>query len=188
MSQDAVSAEEFRALKATMDRLRKYGLQNVASDAAGAEMPGAMADSSKRLRDDSVASFDMAFDDESWDLPCGGVLTGSSAIGGQQVISPKVLSSQTVELPPGVSSIKEWGKTLCELPAVARQKLSYEALAQDESQTDYLLWILKQGASKGPRVADLANYLQAIKFTEKCNGLATGPPYPGSNVVRKFAS
>lgn len=74
-----------------MDRLKKYGLQNVASEAAGAEMPGAMADSSKRLRDDSIASFDMAFDDEPWDLPCGGVLTGSSASGSQQVISPKVL-------------------------------------------------------------------------------------------------
>ena len=188
MSQDAVSAEEFRALRVTMDRLRKYGLQSATSEAAGAEVPGAMADSSKRLRDDSIASFDMAFDDEPWDLPCGGVLTGFSATGGQQVISPKVLSSQTVELPPGVSSIKEWGKTLCELPAVARQKLSYEALAQDESQTDYLLWILKQGASKGPRVADLANYLQATKFTEKCNGQSIGPPYPGSHVVRKFAS
>ena len=112
-----------------MDRLKKYGLQNVASEAAGAEMPGAMADSSKRLRDDSIVSFDMAFD---LALP-----TGSSAIGGQQVISPNVLSSQTVELPPGVSSIKERGKTLCELPAVARQKLSYEGSAQDESQTDF---------------------------------------------------
>ena len=89
---------------------------------------------------DSIVSFDMAFDDEPWDLACGGVPTGSSAIGGQQVISPKVLSSQTVELPPGVSSIKERGKILCELPAVARQKLSYEGLAQDESQTDYLLY------------------------------------------------
>lgn len=72
---------------------------------------------------------------------------------------------------------------MCELPAVARLKLSYEALALEESQTDYLLWFLKQGASKGPRVADLAKCLQATKFTEKRNGLATEPPSPGSNVV-----
>ena len=88
-----MSAEEFRALRASHGSLKKYGLQSATSEAAGAEVPGAMADSSKRLRDDSIASFDMAFDDEPWDLPCGGVLTGFSATGGQQVISPKVLSS-----------------------------------------------------------------------------------------------
>ena len=188
MSQDAVSAEEVQAMKAIMSRMQKYGVKDPAGVASEGRVPGTMADSSKRLRDDEIASFDASLEDETWDLPGDMDPLSSSALETQQVLSPMLSSTQKIALPPGISSVKEWGKTLCELPAVARLKLSYEALSQEESQMDYLLWILKQGASKGPRVHDLGQYLQAIKFTEKCNGLATGPPYPGSNVVRKFAS
>jgi hypothetical protein len=87
MSQDGVSAEEIQAMKAIMGRLKKHGIRDFASETSEAEVPGTIADSSKRLLDDSIISFDMAFDDEPWDLPCDVSPTGSSTAFGQQVIS-----------------------------------------------------------------------------------------------------
>ena len=51
MSQDGVSAEEIQAMEAIMDRLKKYGVRDFASETSEAEVPGTIADSSKRLLD-----------------------------------------------------------------------------------------------------------------------------------------
>ena len=92
-----------------------------------------------------------------------------------------------VVLPPSVSSIDEWGRTMCELPAVAALKKSYLELAEDPTHHDYLMWVISHESKKGARVEDLAKYLKSIKYVEK-HGMTkiSGAAFPGTNLVRNF--
>ena len=176
MSSTPVTTEEIQQLKQIVARMEAQGLM-LGSVSAGSS--GAMTDASKRLREDGVESFDL-YEVESWESPNSLIPSGGS----QEPVPPKSVAS-VHQLPPGVNSIKEWGQTLCELPSVAKMKLSYAELVADPQHESYLKWISKNETGKGPRVEDLAKYLKAVAYPVGRTS-DSDVKFPGSDVVRKF--
>eukprot|EP00438_Fugacium_kawagutii_P030975 Skav203551 [mRNA] locus=scaffold3576:61843:62421:+ [translate_table: standard] len=155
---------------------------------ADSPVVGAMSDASKRLRD-FVPAEDEEYDAVSWAFPTVSASHdftpdfASDLSLGQQPIVPGSTPKE-VKLPVGVASVEEWGQTLCQLPSLAKFKLSYKELTLDPQFETYLSWVLLNRDSKGPRVADLAKYLFASGYEGTEKGTIT--TYPDSGVVRKF--
>lgn len=89
-------------------------------------------------------------------------------------------------LPPGVSSLTQWGKTRCDLPKMASYKLSYAALIE-KSKTDdvireYFQWVLDRPNDRSGKVADLHAYLKAVNYQKENEKLT----YPNSKEKRVF--
>ena len=183
MSKQPITTEEYQLMKQLMTRLNQFGVQQ-----DGAVIPtlepthGAMTDASKRHRDaDDELWAESECDDGSWSIPVQE--SGSSA----DQLPVKPTTPGKLQLPPGVSSIEEWGRTVCELPAVMQLKKSYAEIVKDPNQVSYLKWVARHEVGMGPRVADLARYLKAVKFEESCDqGKSSGAIFPGTNIIRKF--
>ena len=188
MSKKAVSAEEFEMMKQLMARLNQFGLQsNDPAGSASHEVPGAMNDASKRLRETEDELWTHSeYDGSSWSLPESMLPPNHGPQINQLPVMPKA-ADEKVSLPAGVSCLEEWGNTLCELPAVAPLKKSYAELADDPDQRSYLMWVIQHESKKGPRVEDLAKYLKCAKYSEKhVGGKTSGAIIPGTNILRKF--
>ena len=111
--------------------------------------PGAMTDASKRHRDSGEELWSGSEgEDFGWAVP-----TSEPSQKGK----PKP--------PPGVSSIEEWGRTICgscrQWPAL---KLSYAELEKDSTQVDYLTWVIRHESGMAE---DLAKFLKAVNFDQK---------------------
>ena len=88
-------------------------------------------------------------------------------------------AGMAVPLPPGVSDGQDWGTTICGLPKVASEKLTYSELPK---HAGYLRWILSHGPNRGGRFEDLANYLKAVGYGESTSSSSR---YPGSSEPRE---
>ena len=91
-----------------------------------------------------------------------------------------------VSLPDGVSSLEEWGRTICELPKVKELNSSYRELLNisdggDTKMASYLNWVRNY---KGPssRTMDFKKYLLA------CSACESQPKtyFPGSMEIRRL--
>lgn len=139
---------------------------------------GSMSDASKRLRGSSPSSDD------------GDNVSGFSVVHAtpskhptgskQEPVPPR--ASKKIDLPAGVESLEQWGKTVRTMPKVKKEAPTYHEIATWESYEEYRDWVLSHGTSKGPVCLDLHNYLRACG----CAATITGEKYPDSNVVRKY--
>ena len=144
------------------------------------EPAGTMSDASKRRRSPgtSVTSdgWEKVSDQQSFAASSGGC---SSSI--QDVIPPRV------NLPKGIPDIHRWGQTLCELPKVAKKRMTYQELvAEAETNADlrsYLLKFVLRHNGPSPKVRDFREYLEAVRF-----GSSEPVLYYGSDIsdVRRF--
>ena len=94
---------------------------------------------------------------------------------------------QAVVLPNGISSLTEWGATICTLPKVKSQHLRYhEMLTMSHESKDmcsYLQWVRTSGISSA-KVQDLKSYMEAMNFTPGPS--SSSVTYPGTQIVREF--
>jgi hypothetical protein len=86
-------------------------------------------------------------------------------------------------------SMADWGKTICDLPKVARRNLTYDEMikeaATDDPMKEYLMWILHTGI-KSPKVDELSKYLNAGGWSSSKDKYATPMTYPGTSMVRRM--
>eukprot|EP00435_Cladocopium_sp_Y103_P053751 s999_g17.t1 len=147
-----------------------------------------MNDSSKRRL--------FAEDDDGFEYIPGDGYEGPTWRKRQQPIVPKSSSgSGAAEVPmgskvPGVElSVADWGKTICDLPKVARRQMSYDEMvreaASEESMKEYLTWIMNTGI-KSAKVDDLRGYLKAVGWSSSKDKYATEMTYPGTSMVRRM--
>ena len=98
----------------------------------------------------------------------------------QAPIAPGV--QQQIKLPPGVTSLEDWGKTICQLPKVESLGLSYAELVKDaKTHGNYLSWILNHGANRAGKLEDLYLYLRAVQYGR----VTSAQVYPGTQEVRQ---
>jgi hypothetical protein len=138
---------------------------------------GTMSDASKRAKPDSEEARPKA-------VPTLSLSSGSYAA--TTPTTPWASSATEVVLPEGVSSLTEWGRTVCELPKYKAKHWSYSELAQnpDKEVQDYLAWICDHKHKAG-RVADLANYLKASSWNVDRRGTYT-VRIPGTSDRRRL--
>ena len=91
-------------------------------------------------------------------------------------------ASAQIPLPPGISSVFDWGRTVCDLPKVKSRGMRYREMAISDIKevSEYLTWILQQSPKKSPKINDLANYLKKTKWGHTGDTLKI----PGSNEPR----
>ena len=145
---------------------------------------GSMNDSVKRHQDHAQAEADdwepINYDDGSKTVVCERVVPLEPA--SQLPVKPADQKAcKGVTIPPGVTDLQDWESTICALPKVAAEKLSYKELLNDPKHASYLRWIASHGQNRGGRFEDLANYLTAVGFEEK----AKSSCYPGSSEARE---
>ena len=106
---------------------------------------------------------------------------GASSV---DMIAAKRLGAVT--FPEGVKSMKDWGRTLCELPKVKDMNLSYEELLDlaNSGNTEiakYLGWV-KSFKGQSSRTQDFKKFLLAKETLEE----QPKTYFPGSHEVRKL--
>eukprot|EP00438_Fugacium_kawagutii_P014963 Skav234165 [mRNA] locus=scaffold572:163472:164041:+ [translate_table: standard] len=158
-----LSFEEGNKLRELMARASTAGVEPGTIATSQWDMPtGSMTDASKRRCG--------AMDNESEN--CGYTLVDlhpNSKVeklmhNKSQKPLPPTKGSKTT-LPPGISSVENWGTTICQLPKVKALNLSYAELVNDPANhADYVKWVWDNGRSKGPSVADFFGHLQAIGY------------------------
>ena len=173
---------ELQFLKMLQNEGRLHALlgeMQSAKDEIGSASTGPMHDGSKR-RLDSWEEFDMVSETQS---PVMLKMRNSKA--GAAEVHPD-------GLPPGVTSLKQWGDTLNTMGKYAGLNLSYDGMvakakkdaeAGDPVMQDYLKWVTSCSAKQSPKGADFAAYLKAIKW----GGIQTyGECFPGTTERRQF--
>lgn len=104
----------------------------------------------------------------------------------QMPLVPVAVNKEQVTLPPGISSLQEWGNVLNELPKFAHLKASFKEMTEfkDPEIADYLVWVIQHGKSRGGRFQDFCEYLMAVKYKPpvKAEQICS----PGSKMVRTF--
>lgn len=155
-----------------------------AVSASAGPMPGSMTDASKRLREDAWEMISGASDSPPQPMPVSTnaavqpPMRPSSSGGGYTT------TSEPTALPKGITSVEQWGKTLCQLPKVAKLHLSYAelvTLAQTDKEINTYLgdYILNHKTSS-LKVADFKQYLQYIGF-----GKDQKTYIPGSSTIER---
>lgn len=169
-SSTPVSPEELKAAAEVIARYQSSGVAIVEGPKTGGAKSGstgAMHDGSKRLRSldedwEAVEAMEAA---TSYQIPDSTLVKDRMEKKPQEQLPLHPMSAgKKCALPPGISTLGEWGKTLCTLPKHAASKLSYQELVADDSKHEYLVWVVKHGKGRGGRFEDLALYLEAIGF------------------------
>ena len=141
---------------------------------------GSMHDGSKRLCE--TEEWDaISYEDSTGEFMDH--LSGLTTTGKQDPIVTKPKDSK-ITFPPGVSSLVDWGTTICRLPRVASLNASYEELTRMPDQQPYLKWVAEHGASRGGRFEDFSLYLKATKLP----ALSAEQCFPGTSVPRERKS
>ena len=138
---------------------------------------GSMHDGSKRLRDDDWEAVTYEHSEPKEE---------ERIIGKDQkpILPSGENKTSQGPFPPGITSLKDWGLTICRLPKVASLDLTYEELASQPERASYLGWIKSYGINKGGRLEDLARYLEAINYM----GKDPKSCYPGTSEIREKKS
>ena len=141
--------------------------------ASAGPMPGSMTDASKRLREDAWEMISGGPDTPPQPMPVSThaavqpPMRPSSSGGGYATTSEPPSSAG---LPKGLTSVEEWGKTLCQLPKVAKLHLSYAELViraqTDKEINTYLGEYILNHKTSSLKVADLKQYLQYVGFVK----------------------
>lgn len=88
---------------------------------------------------------------------------------------PKTTPGYDGTLPPGVGSMSQWGKTICNMPKVKAEAPSYAEIATLEKYAEYRFWVCKQSLHiKTGRCADLRAYLMAVGVEESSFQVVSG--------------
>ena len=114
----------------------------------------------------------------------------------QQPIMPKPTGGSSAaealtgsHVPEMGLSLADWGKTICDLPKVARRHLTYDEMikeaATDDPMKEYLMWILHTSI-KSAKVDDLRKYLNAVGWSSSKDKYATQMTCPGTTMVRRM--
>lgn len=94
-------------------------------------------------------------------------------------------SASGLSLPPGISSVSEWGRTLCDMNKYKSQKWSYVDLVSNAKENtevqEYLIWVT-QNPNKSAKTKDLALYLEATQWQKKMPVMY----FEGTNQVRRL--
>lgn len=195
----AVTAEEISMVREILARMNSQGLSSLipSSSAMSGLMPdqpsqfrAAMTDASKRQRDEEPLMFSQdgqVISDSEFpeDADFSVVSTPAKGYQAPQLpIAPKKSAEESnIELPAGIKSVEEWGRTVCELQKVKNENKTYGEIAVDPSHRSYLQWIVQHGKGKSAKYDDFRNYLIYGQFvTVNESGLT----FPGSNEVRKI--
>ena len=157
---------------------------------SSAPMPGSMTDASKRARDDTWEStWDMVptMQEPPQSQPSPSV--GPVRMLVQHPVTPAAQHDgystlPATVLPLGITSVEEWGATLCELPKVVKLRASYQELVtksetDPELRTYFLRYILKH-SGPSPKVADFRKYVECIRY-----GQNSKTYLPGSSTVER---
>ena len=156
--------------------LARFGRQGPPVEMSG----GSMHDGSKRLCE--TEEWDaISYEDSTGEFMDH--LSGLTTTGKQDPIVTKPKDSK-ITFPPGVSSLVDWGTTICRLPRVASLNASYEKLTRMPDQQPYLKWVAEHGASRGGRFEDFSLYLKATKLP----ALSAEQCFPGTSVPRERKS
>lgn len=184
-SNSAVSAELVQAIRALqssgqlsqiLNQTEGIPMARSAGVGFGYETTGAMHDGSKRRMTSPTCSAVSRFEF----IPEEGSLdeTLFNAEDDQAPVVP------TPSLPQGITSLKQWGQTRCDLPKLTHYKMSYAQLVtkaeSDEVISEYFKWVLDRPNDRGARVTDLNAYLVAINYKKKADALT----YPDSKEKR----
>ena len=205
-TEEQISQETFEVIQ---DLLRRGQLQSVVSrvqDEIDAQADasweptthGAMHDGSKRRLIAGESSGDHGF--ELVSAACVPMPSSSPGLHGQNA-APMSVNVQhpippmqdkgkpaAVALPPGISSIAEWGATICTLPKVKGRKIRYQEMLDEsrssKAMSEYLQWIKTSGV-KSAKVDDLKAFMSAAGFNPESvsGGHIT---YPGTTIQREF--
>ena len=103
---------------------------------------------------------------------------------GQQPISPSDEKKTVQEpLPPGITSLRDWGLTICRLPKVANLDLTYDELVSQPGRTSYLMWIKNHGIGQG-------SFRRLCTILESLDHMCKDPKscYPGTSELREKKS
>ena len=179
-----VTEAELTAARQILLRAQSAGVQKSEESSAGY---GSMSDASKRQRGpedweleewEAIAYQEQqkALHDER--LQAGGASSQMPVL----PAGPGVL----ITYPPGISSLEDWGTTICRLPKVSKMDVSYAKMTKDSSLEKYLVWVEQHGTGKGGRFEDLCAYLKAIDYTaSKKLGSSSKCTYPGGTEIRE---
>lgn len=168
-SSKPVTPDELAMAQAIVARAHKVGVKGHDMSAGY----GAMTDSAKRLRDQRDIELDEAWEPVTY-LPeevslVKERLEAGSASKQVPFVPEKKDENAKIPLPAGVSSVDDWGSTVCRLPKVSALGLSYKELVAQKEHHKYLTWVQGHGLHRDGRFGDLAAYLERINFSEGIN-------------------
>jgi hypothetical protein len=190
-----VTADELSQVKNILERMHAQGLSpgNTAMEAlavcsSSSLLPSSMTDASKRQRDESDGKvhrgsiLEAEISESEFDVVSS---PGASVAKDSQSphVPKKMFANEEIELPSGITSVAEWGETICELQRVKAENKTYVEIAKDPALSSYVTWIVQHGKGKGARCEDFRNFLIYAKFAQ---GRSHGMTFPGSNEVRRF--
>eukprot|EP00435_Cladocopium_sp_Y103_P026519 s49_g6.t1 len=188
-SSTPVSPEELAIVKNVLARLEAQGTPLHPAMWSSTAVPGSMTDGSKRRleADDFPSSEDDVFSGGMSNAGMSGFELIRDDVNGaanrsQQPVVPQAKAKSKPDLPEGVSSVDQWGRTICTLPKVKDEAPTYAEIGSLGKYKEYRSWLFTQGKSKGPRVADLRNYMIAAGVFNEDEDVMI----PGSSEVRRF--
>jgi len=98
------------------------------------------------------------------------------------VATPRGKTEPPVELPPGVKTVEQWGKT----HVVWGKRFKGKSYVSAASNKSYVEWIKDHVNSCGPAVHDFVAYLKAANIIRSSSSSADDH-IPGTSIQRKFA-
>eukprot|EP00435_Cladocopium_sp_Y103_P055282 s943_g18.t1 len=207
-SSQPVTAEELRLVQDVLERMQAQGSSGVMPGSAAlaallcfemAPVMAGMTDASKRQRDDDLLSSmaesqfseEVGFADAGFSVVSSPV--GKCAKSPQLPVVPKKpVFDEKIQLPEGITSLEEWGNTVCELQKVKSDNKTYHELTKDSEYSSYLTWIVQHGKGKGAKCEDFRNYLIFGKFVKtgvqnrKAASVGLGGPLGSDTVSNSF--
>ena len=166
-------------------------LNVISRESTGCAASGAMSDASKRRCPDESASHEFEFlhDPEEFteESMSAGVAQHSMPVMPKSMASPirKLAAPINSELPEGVSTFEEWGRTICDLPKVKDLEMSYRELvnradAGDRELAKYLGWV-KGFNGNSARTKDFKRFL----LTDDAMKASPRVYFPGTSEIRR---
>lgn len=153
------------------------------------ESQQAMNDSTKRFRDDPGPS-------AGYGQPARVGMSTYHSHGGSLGPAPPMPMNRRPEshadpnnqLPPGITSLQQWGTSLVSFGKLAPKKVIYQEFLEDQSADamSYKKYLFDHFESGSPGLRDLVSFMKASGFDYYRD--TKGSFIPGSQFVRKFRS
>ena len=173
-----MSQDEIEVVKKILARMEAHGQSLSSFVQPPAISGGSMTDGSKRVHAAVEPSENLSEEEDSaFDLISE--VGGCAKKGDKSAQKPM---APQISLPPMVNSLEKWGKTVCTLPKVKADDVTYYQIGTLLKYRDYCDWVFKQGESKGAKCVDLRNYLIAAGLVSEPEGVV----FPGTTELRRF--
>lgn len=209
VSEEPLNEREVKMATSLLARAVKFGQQRLILDGfihqpGGLKPLAVSADavmsemelSGKRDREEArneAERISAGYEESEWDQlsyagasPKGYMGTVRGSYAGGSTIPPPMPDAEShpfenlkIPLPPGVQTIHEWGRTVCQLEKYKEKKLTYAQMVSqadfDPEMYNYLCWIknrygIEDSGCFPPKISpgiDLAAYLERSKFQQK---------------------